>query len=327
MRQTYTLVVHRNESLRLQAGQLAGEDNRQRCPCSAAKRAKLTPSCTRRKPSIIVSPIANRASIVSLNSSTGGAAADALDVAWVPVCGCPSALRIGRLPIHRTQVAVCARANAQVVFITPVEQIVPAGKAAASRPCASRRQPPVPNWTLRNVDSRRPPSVDGRSYWSAATSSSGAQPCRFDPVVQGRVGFDDQAVQAQVFRLQCQACARCRPTLAGCWGNPKMKSRLMLSKPAWRAAEKARYTSSTAWIRPRNCQFVRLEALDAHAQAVDAQVTQYGELGPIDRAGIGFAGDLARPAPRRNCCESPQTAGPGGSPQARSACRRPQRCW
>ena len=74
-------------------------------------------------------------------------------------------------------------------------------------------------------------------------------------------------------------------------GSPKMKSRLMLSKPALRAVAKACPTSST--VDPaQKVQFRWLKALHAHAQAVDAQRPQHRKLGLIDRAGIGFTGDL-----------------------------------
>ena len=53
-------------------------------------------------------------------------------------------------------------------------------------------------------------------------------------------------------------------------------------------------------------QFRRLEALHAHAQAVDTQRSQHPKLGLIDRAGIGFAGDLGAGIHRKAAMHSPK---------------------
>ena len=86
-------------------------------------------------------------------------------------------------------------------------------------------------------------------------------------------------------RISASACSRVCP------GSAYIRSRLKLSKFAC-AISTARRASPLVVDAPERMQMLRVEALDADGQPVDAQRAEVGELLRLERPRVGLQGDL-----------------------------------
>ncbi len=148
---------------------------------------------------------------------------------------------LAEYPSRQADLAVRARADAEVIAETPVVQVVPAlaapaGRKPKSRSAHSRPAPDTPRCApaCRRTARRRALAGDGDGTGCSARWS-GDRPTR----ASGRA------------RLQCAISASASSRV--CSGNAYMRSRLKLSKFAC-AISTARRASRSSWMRPSACR-------------------------------------------------------------------------
>ncbi len=211
-------------------------------------------------------------------------------------------------------VAVCAGAEAEVRLVAPVDQVVAATRVPAAPSLRSHNG----QTHLRPACRRRTGISRRRGRRRALRSGRGA------PVGQRCAVLHREAVEREVLRAQGQrACQGARPRFRAFWpGRPKMKSRLMLSKPAARARVEGGLGLGAPWMRPSQRNSSSSKLCTPMLSRLTPSRAQGREARLIHRAGIGLAGDLGVRCHGEGVAGRRRERAPAAPASARSACRR-----